>query len=56
MRQGTAQLRGRVRGLFAIDPVGGHLLKAPAHSVNGRMCWCPHCHGLGCGGWCRWCP
>ena len=18
-------------------------------------CYCAHCHGLGCGGWCRWC-
>jgi hypothetical protein len=20
------------------------------------LCLCTHCHGLGCGGWCRWCP
>ena len=20
------------------------------------LCYCAHCHGLGCGGWCRWCP
>jgi hypothetical protein len=20
------------------------------------LCYCTHCQGLGCGGWCRWCP
>lgn len=20
-----------------------------------RICYCVQCHGLGCGGWCRWC-
>jgi uncharacterized protein len=24
-------------------------------SFGGR-CYCSHCHGLGCGGWCPWCP
>ena len=28
----------------------------PAAWVWGRLCYCAHCHGLGCGGWCRWCP
>ncbi len=23
---------------------------APSHP-----CYCTHCHGRGCGGWCRWC-
>jgi hypothetical protein len=24
--------------------------------VQSDICYCSHCHGRGCGGWCRWCP
>jgi len=27
-------------------------LRVLAHA----LCSCPFCRGLGCGGWCRWCP
>jgi hypothetical protein len=37
-------------GLLLVALVGATSLVQP------RLCYCQHCHGLGCGGWCRWCP
>jgi hypothetical protein len=30
-------------------------LFSTASPVRPHLCYCRHCHGLGCGGWCRWC-
>jgi hypothetical protein len=31
------------------------LRKVKALSAH-AICYCRFCRGLGCGGWCRWCP
>jgi len=47
--------------------LGGHeeaaASDAPARQTSlgggggfGGRCYCSHCRGLGCGGWCQWCP
>ncbi len=52
----TRKPRSRSDPIWALKAVSGLPSQPPECGVRGGVCYCAHCHGLGCGGWCRWCP